>query len=113
LKAKFNNIKTLEKDKVMGDKYKAAYLSAIRIVEIDFNDRDKNDIITFENRKLEKVYSDMERVQEIGVYMGAKSVRDNKRTAIFFPQECLLCFLPYHSSFSSNGVTYRLMQKTS
>jgi hypothetical protein len=113
LKAKFNNIKTLEKDKVMGDKYKAAYLSAIRIVEIDFNDRDKNDIITFENRKFEKVYSDMEKVQEIGLYMGAKSVRDNKRTAIFFPQEGLLCFLPYHSSFSSNGVTYRLMKKTS
>ncbi len=113
LKAKFNNIKTLEKDKVMGDKYKAAYLSAIRIVEIDFNDRDKNDIITFENRKFEKVYSDMERVQEIGLYMGAKSVRDNKRTAIYFPQEGLLCFLPYHSSFSSNGVTYRLMKKAS
>ncbi len=113
LKAKFNNIKTLEKEKSMGDKYKAAYLSAIRIVEIDFNDRDKNDIITFENRKFERVYSDMEKVQEIGLYMGAKSVRDNKRTAIYFPQEGLLCFLPYHSSFSSNGVTYRLMKKTS
>jgi len=113
LKAKFNNIKTLEKEKSMGDKYKTAYLSATRIVEIDFNDRDKNDIITFENRKFEKVYSDMEKVQEIGLYMGAKSVRDNKRTAIYFPQEGLLCFLPYHSSFSSNGVTYRLMKKTS
>jgi len=112
LKAKFNNIKTLEKEKSMGDKYKTAYLSATRIVEIDFNDRDKNDIITFENRKFEKVYSDMEKVQEIGLYMGAKSVRDNKRTAIYFPQEGLLCFLPYHSSFSSNGVTYRLMKKS-
>ena len=90
-----------------------SYLSAIRIVEIDFNDRNKNDIITFENRKFEKIYSDMERVQEIGLYMGAKSVRDNKRTAIYFPQEGLLCFLPYHSSFSSNGVTYRIMKKAS
>lgn len=112
LKAKFNNIKILEKEKSMGDKYKAAYLSAIRIVEIDFNDREKNDIITFENRKFEKVYSDMEKVQEIGLYMGSKSVRDDKRTAIFFPQEGLLCFLPYHSSFSSNGVTYRIIKKT-
>ena len=37
LKAKFNNIKTLEKEKSVGDKYKAAYLSAVRIVKIDFD----------------------------------------------------------------------------
>ena len=84
----------------MGDKYKAAYLSAIRVVEIDFNDKDKNDIITFENRKFERVYSDIEKVQEIGLYMGSKSVRDNKRTAIYFPQKGLLSFLSYYSSYS-------------
>ncbi|MBC7408708.1 MAG: hypothetical protein H7339_10000 [Arcicella sp.] len=111
LKAKFNNIRTLEKQKSVGDKYKAAYLSAIRIVEIDFDTKDKNDIITFENRKFEKVASDMEIVQEIGLYMVAKSVRDNKRTAIFFPQEGLLCFLRSYSSYSSNGVTYQIMKK--
>ena len=114
LKAKFNNIRTLEKQKSVGDKYKAAYLSAIRIVEIDFVTKDKNDIITFENRKFEKVASDMEIVQEIGLYMVAKSVRDNKRTAIFFPQEGLLCFLrsySSYSSYSSNGVTYQIMKK--
>ena len=112
LKAKFNNIKTLEKEKSIGEKYKAAYLSTIRVVEIDFDAKEKNDIITFENRKFEKVASDMESVQEIGLYMGIKSVRDNKRTAIFFPQEGLLCFLRTHSSYSSNGVTYRLMKKS-
>ena len=111
LKAKFDNIRTLEKQKSVGDKYKAAYLSAIRIVEIDFDTKDKNDIITFENRKFEKVASDMEIVQEIGLHMVAKSVRDNKRTAIFFPQEGLLCFLHSYSSYSSNGVTYRIMKK--
>ena len=112
LKAKFNNIKTLEKEKSIGDKYKAAYLSTIRVVEIDFDAKEKNDIITFENRKFEKVASDMEIVQEIGLYMGIKSVRGNKRTAIFFPQEGLLCFLRTHSSYSPNGVTYRLVKKT-
>jgi len=98
----------------LGDQYKAAYLSAIRIVEIDFEVKDKNDIITFENRKYEKVASDMEAVKEIGLFMGVKSVRGNKRTAIFFPKQGLLCFLQYYSQLSSNnGVTYRIMKKTS
>lgn len=90
---------------------KATCLAAIGIVEIDFDVKEKNDIITFENRKFEKVTSVMEIAQQISLYIGAKSVRDNKRTAIFFPKEGLLCFLPYHSSFSSNGVTYRLIKK--
>lgn len=111
LKAKFNNIKTLEKEKNVDDQYKAAYLSVIRIVAIDFNDRDKNDILTFENKKFEKVDAEMKKVQEIGLHRGAKSVRDSKRTAIFFPQEGLLGFLPYYSSYSSNGVIYRIIKK--
>ena len=57
LKAKFNNIKTLEKDKVMGDKFKAAYLSAIRMVAIEYDPKDKSEIITFEGRKYEKIAS--------------------------------------------------------
>ena len=91
--------------------YKAAYLSAIRIIEIDFDTKDKNEILTFENKKFKKVASGMEIVKEIGLYMGDKSVRNNKRMAIFFPQEGLLCFLRSYSSYSSNGVTYRIMRK--
>lgn len=114
LKAKFNNIKTLEKAKSLGDQYKAAYLSAIRIVEIDFNVKDKNDIITFENKKFEKVASNMDALTGMGLFMGVKSVKDNKRTAVFFPQHGLLCFLPYYNQLTSNsGVTYRLVKKTS
>lgn len=114
LKAKFNNIKLLEKAKSLGDQYKAAYLSAIRIVEIDFDVKDKNDIITFENRKFEKVASGMDAVKEMGLYMGVKSVKDNKRTAVFFPQQGLLCFMQYYSQLSSDtGVTYRIIKKTS
>jgi hypothetical protein len=113
LKAKFNNIKTLEKEKNIGNQYKDAYLSAIRIVEIDFDNKDKNEFITFEGRKFKKLDSNIEIVKEIGLHLGAKSVRGNKRTAIFYPQEGLLWFLPYYSMYSSDGVTYHLIQKTS
>ena len=112
LKAKFNNIKTLEKDKVMGDKYKAAYLSAIRVIEIEYDRQQKNEIITFEGRRFEKVIPNPEPLREVGIYLGEKSVNNNKRTAIFIPQDGLLCFLSSYS-YSANTVTYRLMKKAS
>lgn len=112
LKAKFNNIKTLEKEKSVGDKYKAAYLSAIRIVEIDFDRKEKNDVITFEGRKFERVIPNPEPLREFGIYLGEKAAKDNKRTAIFIPREGLLCFLSSYS-YSANGVTYRIVKKAS
>lgn len=68
LKAKFNNIKTLEKEKTLGDQYKAAYLSAVRIVEIDFDRKEKNDVITFEGRKFEKVFPNPKPLREFGIF---------------------------------------------
>jgi hypothetical protein len=113
LKAKFNNIKTIEKDKVMGDKFKAAYLSAIRIVATEYDPKDKNEIITFEGRKYEKIASDMKPMEELGIRLGEKSVQDNQRVAVFFPKNALLCFMPRFNSFSSfnTGVTYQWIEK--
>ena len=112
LKAKFNNIKTLEKEKNVGDKYKAAYLSAVRIVKIDFDRKEKNDVITFEGRKFEKVFPNPEPLREFGIYLGEKSAKGDKRIAIFIPEEDLLCFLSSYS-YDANNVTYRIMKKTS
>lgn len=110
LKAKFNNIKILEKEKDMSDKYKAAYLSAIRIVEIDFDRQQKNETITFEGRKFELIAPDIDALREFGIYLGEKAVKDDKRTAIFIAQEGLLCFLRSYV-YSANGATYRLIKK--
>ena len=112
LKAKFNNIKTLEKEKSIGDKYKAAYIAAMRIVEIDFDLQQKNDVITFEGRKFEKVVPNPEPLREYGIYLGEKAAKGDKRTAIFIPQEGLLCFLNSYS-YTAYSVTYRLMKKAS
>lgn len=114
LKAKFNNIKTLEKEKSVGDKYKAAYLLATRIVVIEFDEKDKNDIITFEGNKYEKIASNVDALDEIGIRMGEKSVKGNKRIAVFFADKKLLCFMPRYNSYSSfnDGATYRLIPKT-
>ena len=51
LKAKYHNIKTLEKEKEMGDQYKAKFLNAIRIVLVDYDEKGDNDVITFEGKK--------------------------------------------------------------
>jgi hypothetical protein len=114
LKAKFNSIKTLENEKSIGDKYKAAYLSAIRIVAIEYDHKDKNEIINFEGRKYEKIADDAKPLDELGIRLGEKSVQDNQRLAIFFPNDALLCFMPQYNSFSNfnNEVTYQLRQKT-
>ena len=114
LKEKFNNIKELEKEKIVGDKYKAAFLTAARIVLIEFNEKDKNDIITFEGNKYEKIASNIDSLEELGLRMGEKSVKGNKRIAVYFANKGLLCFMPRYYSYSSfnDGVTYRLILKT-
>ena len=112
LKAKFNNIKTLEKQKNLGDKHKAAYKSAIRIVEIDFDRKEKNDVITFEGRKFERITPNPEPLREFDIYLGEKAAKDDKRTAIFIHGDGLLCFLSSYA-YSANSVTYRIMKKTS
>ena len=111
LKAKFNNIKILEKEKNVGDRYKAAYLSAMRVVEIDYDRQQKNDLISFEGKTFEKIIPNPEPLRELGIYLGEKSAKGNKRTAIFIPKEGLLCFLSSYS-YSANSVTYRLVKKT-
>ncbi|MDZ7935992.1 MAG: hypothetical protein U5M51_13710 [Emticicia sp.] len=110
MKAKFNNIKILEKEKNVGDRYKVAYLSAMRVVEIDYDRQQKNDLISFEGKTFEKIIPNPEPLRELGIYLGEKSAKGNKRTAIFIPKEGLLCFLSSYS-YSANSVTYRLVKK--
>jgi len=113
LKAKFNNIKTLEKEKNLGNQFKVAYLSATRIVAIEYDQKDKNEIITFEGRKYEKINPDTNPLEELGIKLGEKSVQDNQRVAVFFPKDALLCFMPRYNSFSSfnSSVTYQWVEK--
>lgn len=84
----------------------------MRIVEIDFDRKEKNDVITFEGRKFERVIPNPEPLREFGIYLGEKAAKGDKRTAIFIPQEGLLCFLNSYS-YSAYSVTYRLMKKAS
>lgn len=114
LKAKFNSIKALEKEKNIGNQYRDAYLSAVRVVAIEYDQKDKNEIITFEGRKYEKIADDVKPLEELGIKLGQKSVQENQRLAIFFPQDGWLCFLPRYNSYSSfnNGVTYGLSIKS-
>jgi hypothetical protein len=110
LKAKFQSIKTLEKQKDVGNQYMNAYLSAIRVVQIDFDNDLKNDTIMFEGRKFERLSYDTDALRDLGIRLDSNASQGNKRTAIFLPQKGLLCFLQY-DSYYSDGVTYRLAVK--
>ena len=88
-------------------------MSAVRIVFVEFDEKDKNEIITFEGRKYEKMFTYNNPLEELRLRMGEKAVKGNKRVAIFFAEEGLLCFTPHHYSYSvfNDVVTYRLIQK--
>jgi hypothetical protein len=105
LKAKFNTIRTLEKDKKTGDKFIHAFLTAIRVVEVDYEQR--GDFIFFEGRKFERVVPNPEPLRALGVYLGDNSVKGDKRIAIYMPQEGLLCFNS-SDSYSAVTLTFRL-----
>jgi hypothetical protein len=108
LKAKFQSIKTLEQQKNTGDQYRMAFLSAMRVVQINFDKELKNETIMFEGKKFEKVALDIDVLKNIGISLGANAVQEDKRTAIFLPHEGLLCFLRSYS-YATHGVTYRLI----
>lgn len=113
LKAKYHNIKTLEKEKETGDQYKAKFLNAIRIVLVDYDEKGDNEVITFEGKKFKIQPISAKYIQQLGLtfikdYVSKKGVR----VAVYIPHENAICLLPNYSAYSSNEeVTYRLMKK--
>jgi hypothetical protein len=113
LKAKYHNIKTLEKEKEMGDQYKAKFLNAIRIVLVDYDEKGDNDVITFEGKKFKIQLISAKYMQQFGLTFIKDSVsKKGVRVAVYIPHENAICLLARYSSLSSNEeVTYRLMKK--
>ena len=112
LKAKYHNIKTLEKEKEMGDQYKAKFLNAIRIVLVDYDEKGDNDVITFEGKKFKIQPISAKYMQQFGLTFIEDSVsKKGVRVAVYIPHENAICLLSRYSSFSYNEVTYRLMKK--
>lgn len=111
-KAKYHNIKTLEKEKEMGDQYKAKFLNAIRIVLVDYDEADKNEIITFEGKRFKKEAVSLQFMSQLGLAFKQESLRNGVRVAVYIPHENAICLLSHYSSYSSNEeATYRLMKK--
>ena len=112
LKAKYHNIKTLEKEKEMGDQYKAKFLNAIRIVLVDYDEEDKNEMITFEGKKFKKDPISAQFMLQLGLTFREASIhKKGVRVAMYIPQENAICLQAYASSFSYEEVTYRLIRK--
>ena len=112
LKAKYHNIKTLEKDKEVSDQYKAQFLNAIRIVMLDYDEQGKNEVISFEGRRFKKEATPPKFMSLLGLTFKEASVKDGKRVAVYIPQENAICLLAKHIAYSPNEeVTYRLIKK--
>ena len=112
LKAKYHNLKTLEKEKEISDQYKAKFLNAIRIVMVDYDERDKNEVITFEGKRFKKEATSPKLMSLLGLAFKEESSKNGRRVAIYIPQENAICLLPKYFSYSSNEeVTYRLIKK--
>lgn len=112
LKTKFNSIKTLQKTSQEGEQYKSAFLTAARLVEIEFDSEQNNERYNFEGKKFERIAYDIDVLREYGISLGEKSVNGNKRVAIYIPQRGLLCFLKSYV-LSARGLTYQLIEKKS
>lgn len=112
LKAKYHNMKTLEKDKEISDQYKGKFVNAIRIVVIEYDEKDKNEMITFEGKRFKKEAVSPELISILGLTFKKESLQDGSRVAVYIPQESAIYLLDNFSHYSSNQeVTYRLMKK--
>lgn len=112
LKAKYHNIKNLEKDKAINDQYKAKFLEAIRIVMVDYDENGKNNVITFEGKKFRKEPTSLQFMSQLGLAFKEAAVREGRRVAMYIPQESAICLLPKYITYSPNEeVTYRLIKK--
>ena len=113
LKAKYHNIKTLEKEKEVSDQYKAKFLNAIRIVVVEYDEQDKNGVITFEGKKYKKEATSPQIMVQLGVaFKEGAANQKGRRIAVYIPQENAICLLAKHIAYSPNEeVTYRLIKK--
>lgn len=99
---KIKSLKSLEIKSALGDKYKAAYLSSIRIVQITYNSEKDGDFVTFEGQRFEYHSTNAETLENLGIGFNGNSVKDGsyQKTAIYIPSERVLCFkTSYRSTF--------------
>lgn len=113
LKAKYHNIKTLEKEKQISDQYKAKFLNAIRVVLVDYDEQGKNEVVTFEGKKFRKDPTALPFMVQFGLAFKEEAAnQEGRRVAVYIPHENAICLLPKYVSYSPNeGVTYRLINK--
>lgn len=109
LRDKMKSLKTLESKSSLGDKFKAAYLTAIRIVTISYDTEKDGDFVTFEGVRFKRHSNQDEPIRKIGVYLGNESVkyRSSTRTAIYVPSEKSLCFR--ESEYNNNTSTFKMV----
>jgi hypothetical protein len=109
LRDKMKNLKTLESKSSLGDKYKAAYLSAIRVVTINYHSEKDGDYINFEGNRYKKWSNKDEPLLKIGVYVGRDSIKNGSstRTAIYVPSEKSLCFRT--NEYTNDTATFKMV----
>jgi hypothetical protein len=89
LRLRIQNTKNLEKDNIIGKKYKAAYLASIRIINVQYNYSypDKEETIIFEGLKYEFHAHKENILYSMGITLNDHSIKGNARTAIYIPKE--------------------------
>jgi hypothetical protein len=109
LRQKMKSIKTLENKSSVGDKYKAAYLSAIRIVKIEYDHNKMSERLTFEGKNF-KLWSDKASIiDSLGLNFTEQSAKGTTRTAIYYPKEGFLYLCQnYNYRELHHAVTYKV-----
>ena len=93
LRIRIQNTKHLEKKNIIGEKYKMAFLTAIRIITIQYNYSENGDIVKFGGMKF-KLYSTKENIiYSMGIILSDYSIKENTRTAIYIPKEESIYFI--------------------
>lgn len=110
--AKYHNIKDLEKDKAMGDQYKAKFLNSIRVVMVDYDENGKNEVITFEGKKFKKQLISAQFMKSLGLAFREEAAKkEGRRLGVYIPSKNAICLIAYYSSVSYQEVTYLRMEK--
>jgi hypothetical protein len=69
-------------------------LSAIRVVTINYNSEKDGDYVEFEKNKFKFIDNKANSLSKLGIWLSQESAQysGTQRTAIYIPQEQVLCF---------------------